>query len=95
MKIETERLVIRDFQKRDVVGLLEYLSNPRDRIFYPATATVRKKEVWVQSSEVLHPVAMHYNWAGTTHNNLFPRFGLLVTPFRTDHWQKQGTEDSD
>lgn len=29
MKIETERLVIRDFQKRDVVGLLEYLSNPR------------------------------------------------------------------
>ena len=66
-----------------------------DRIFYPTTATVRKKEVWVQSSEVLHPVAMHYNWAGTTHNNLFPRFGLLVTPFRTDHWQKQGTEDSD
>ena len=33
MKIETERLVIRDFQKRDVVGLLEYLSNPRVNCF--------------------------------------------------------------
>lgn len=33
MAIETEHLVIRDFQKRDAAGLLEYLSNPRVNCF--------------------------------------------------------------
>lgn len=33
MTIETEYLVIRDFQKKDTTGLLEYLSNPRINCF--------------------------------------------------------------
>lgn len=33
MNIETERIVIREFQKKDAAGLLEYLSNPRVNCF--------------------------------------------------------------
>jgi len=33
MIFETEHLIIRDFQKKDSVGLLEYLSNPRVNCF--------------------------------------------------------------
>ena len=33
MNIETERIVIRKFQKKDAAGLLEYLSNPRVNCF--------------------------------------------------------------
>lgn len=33
MIIRTEHLIIRDFQKKDVAGLLEYLSNPRVNCF--------------------------------------------------------------
>lgn len=33
MIIETEHLIIRDFQKKDAAGLLEYLSHPRVNCF--------------------------------------------------------------
>lgn len=33
MIIETEHLIIRDFQKKDATGLLEYLSQPRVNCF--------------------------------------------------------------
>lgn len=33
MVIETKHLIIRDFQKKDAAGLLEYLSNPRVNCF--------------------------------------------------------------
>lgn len=33
MTIETEHLIIRDFQKKDAAGLLEYLTNPRVNCF--------------------------------------------------------------
>lgn len=33
MIIETEHLIIRDFQEKDAVGLLEYLSHPRVNCF--------------------------------------------------------------
>lgn len=57
-----------------------------DRVFYPATAIIDKKEVIVHSPEVPHPVAVRYNWADTTPGNLFSTSGLPAVPFRTDHW---------
>lgn len=57
-----------------------------DHIFYPATVTVKKKEVIVQSPDVPHPVAARYNWADHTDGTLFGASGLPVVPFRTDNW---------
>lgn len=57
-----------------------------DRVFYPATAMIDKKEIIVHSSEVPHPVAVRYNWTDSTCGNLFSTSGLPVAPFRTDHW---------
>lgn len=57
-----------------------------DRIFYPATVTVKKKEIIVQSPDVPHPVAVRYNWANHTDGTLFGASGLPVAPFRTDNW---------
>ena len=32
-----------------------------DHIFYPATVTIQKKEIIVESPDVPHPVAVRYN----------------------------------
>lgn len=57
-----------------------------DHTFYPATVTVRKKEVIVQSPDVPHPIAVRYNWADSPDGTLFGISGLPVIPFRTDRW---------
>lgn len=57
-----------------------------DHVFYPATVSVKKKEVIVQSPEVPHPIAVRYNWADTPDGTLFGASGLPVVPFRTDKW---------
>lgn len=57
-----------------------------DRVFYPAKATLDKKEVVVSAPEVPHPVAVRYNWADVTDGTLFGTSGLPVIPFRTDSW---------
>ncbi|WP_455668190.1 sialate O-acetylesterase [Phocaeicola sp.] len=57
-----------------------------DHVFYPATVSVKKKEVIVQSPEVPHPIAVRYNWADSPDGTLFGASGLPVVPFRTDKW---------
>lgn len=57
-----------------------------DHVFYPATVTIKKKEIIVQSPDVPHPVAVRYNWADHTDGTLFGASGLPVAPFRTDNW---------
>ncbi|MCD7927196.1 MAG: 9-O-acetylesterase [Bacteroides sp.] len=57
-----------------------------DHVFYPATVSVKKKEVIVQSPEVPHPIAVRYNWADTPDGTLFGASGLPVVSFRTDKW---------
>lgn len=57
-----------------------------DHVFYPATVTMKKKEVIVQSPDVPHPIAVRYNWADYTDGTLFGASGLPVIPFRTDNW---------
>ncbi len=57
-----------------------------DRLFYPATVTVRKNKITAQSDKVKQIQAVRYcfdGWApGTVHN----WEGLPLLPFRTDSW---------
>ena len=57
-----------------------------DHIFYPATVTIQKKEIIVESPDVPHPVAVRYNWADNPDGNLYGLSGLPTAPFRTDNW---------
>lgn len=71
---------------RSVPHIRGFIIAGTDRIFYPATVTVKKKEIIVQSPDVPHPVAVRYNWANHTDGTLFGASGLPVAPFRTDNW---------
>ncbi|WP_455674560.1 sialate O-acetylesterase [Phocaeicola sp.] len=57
-----------------------------DHVFYPATATVQKKEIIVESADVPHPIAVRYGWADNPECTLRAASGLPVAPFRTDRW---------
>ena len=57
-----------------------------DHIFSPATVTIQKKEIIVESPDVPHPVAVRYNWADNPDGNLYGLSGLPTAPFRTDNW---------
>ena len=57
-----------------------------DRIFYPATVTVKNERNNCTITDVPHPVAVRYNWANHTDGALFGASGLPVAPFRTDNW---------
>ena len=52
-----------------------------DHIFYPATVTIQKKKIIVESPDVPHPVAVRYNWADNPDGNLYGLSGLPTTPF--------------
>lgn len=57
-----------------------------DQVFYPATASVRRKKIRLKCSQVRQILAVRYcfrDWSpGTLHN----RDGLPLLPFRTDTW---------
>ncbi len=57
-----------------------------DRIFYPATATIKKNKIELFSPEVPEPVAVRYGWDKFFRANLYNGAGLPATPFRTDDW---------
>ncbi len=56
----------------------------KDRVFHPAKAEIRGKQVIVSSDVVPEPVAVRYGWADHPLCNLFNRAGLPASPFRTD-----------
>ena len=55
-----------------------------DQVFHQATATIRGKEVILESPEVEIPIAARYGWADNPECNLYGIAGLPVAPFRTD-----------
>ena len=55
-----------------------------DQVFHQATATIRGKEVILESPEVEIPIAARYGWADNPECNLYGTAGLPVAPFRTD-----------
>jgi sialate O-acetylesterase len=55
-----------------------------DQKFVPATATLDKDSVVLESS-VAHPVAVRYGWANSPTCTLYGG-NLPAIPFRTDDW---------
>jgi sialate O-acetylesterase len=58
----------------------------KDKIFYPAKASIVKQKLKVWSSMVPRPVAVRYAFSNAGIGNLYNKFGLPVVPFRTDDW---------
>jgi sialate O-acetylesterase len=61
-----------------------------DGKFVWANAVSDGKQVVVSSPEVLHPVAVRYNWGDNPSGNLYGKNGLPASPFRTDNWPVAG-----
>ncbi|OYU84526.1 MAG: hypothetical protein CFE24_06460 [Flavobacterium sp. BFFFF2] len=59
-----------------------------DQHFYPATAFLKKKLLYVYANEVPHPVAVRYNWNNCPQTYLFNAANLPASPFRTDQWNE-------
>jgi sialate O-acetylesterase len=57
-----------------------------DRKFYPATASIVRDTVLVQSPQVPSPVAVRYAWHDFPEANLYNGAGLPAVPFRSDDW---------
>lgn len=59
-----------------------------DKIFYPASLTIRDKKVWVSSLYIKNPVAVRYGFRSypKTEGYLYNTEGLPVPSFRTDNW---------
>ncbi|RPE09208.1 sialate O-acetylesterase [Chitinophaga lutea] len=64
----------------------EWLMAGPDRIFHPATISIRGQQVTVSSPMVKAPVAVRYGFRDAAMGNLFSGEGLPVSPFRTDSW---------
>ena len=57
-----------------------------DKVFRPATASVKGKTVMVSSPQVAQPVAVRYAFKDFVVGDLFGVNGLPVSSFRTDDW---------
>lgn len=57
-----------------------------DKVFYPATVTIKGNQMTVSNKQVKNPVAVRYQFSNTGIGNLFNKEGLPVAPFRTDAW---------
>jgi len=58
----------------------------KDRIFYPAEATIEKNKVIVSSVNVKKPVAVRFAFDNGDEPNFFNKEGLPASTFRTDDW---------
>ena len=63
-----------------------YIAGP-DKIFFAATASIKKNKLIVSSPEVANPVAVRFAFNNAAIGNLFSKEGLPVGPFRTDDWE--------
>lgn len=58
-----------------------------DKVFYPATATIKSGKVEVESEQVPAPVAVRYAFKEFVMGDLFNNDGLPASSFRTDDWE--------
>jgi len=59
-----------------------------DKVFYPATIKISKKQIQVWSSQVKKPVAVRYAYRNfpKTEGFIYNTAGLPLSLFRTDNW---------
>ncbi|MFL3657680.1 MAG: sialate O-acetylesterase [Opitutales bacterium] len=58
----------------------------KDRVFHPATAIIKGKQIIVSSENVSNPKAVRYAFANDAQPNLMNQEGLPASSFRTDQW---------
>lgn len=58
-----------------------------DKVFHPATATIKGGKVEVESEQVATPVAVRYAFKEFVIGDLFNNDGLPASSFRTDSWE--------
>lgn len=71
---------------RDNLPATDFLLAGADRVFHPATATIKDATITLTSPQVSSPVAARFAWHETARPNLVNRTSLPATPFRTDDW---------
>ena len=59
-----------------------------DRVFYPAVAVLRGKEIIVYSDKVTSPVAVRYAFTDYAKGNIYNIEGCCASSFRTDDWEE-------
>jgi len=57
-----------------------------DKVFYPASASIRNKEVVVFSKDVKNPIAVRYAFSDWCIGELYSTEGLPASSFRSDNW---------
>ncbi|HPT03216.1 MAG TPA: sialate O-acetylesterase [Bacteroidales bacterium] len=91
-KSETEQNTIRMFFDHADSLYLKNTTTPEfyiagdDRIFVPAKTRIDKNCVVAWNEEVKRPVAVRYAFRNDSKGNLYNRFGLPASSFRTDNW---------
>lgn len=66
----------------------------KDKVFYPATATIEnRKNVLVRSEKVSTPVAVRYAWSNWIKGTLYDTNLLPASSFRTDDWDDTTRDD--
>lgn len=57
-----------------------------DQLFYPATASIRKNKITVESAKVVQIQAVRYCFGGWVPGTIHNREGMPLLPFRSDNW---------
>jgi sialate O-acetylesterase len=57
-----------------------------DRVFHPAIAVIKRKQIVVTSENVSKPLAVRYAFTSDAQPNLMNKEGLPASSFRTDEW---------
>ncbi len=58
-----------------------------DTMFYPAEAVVKNNKLIISSSNVKNPVAVRYAFKGWVKGDLYNKWNLPASSFRTDNWK--------
>jgi len=58
-----------------------------DQVFYPAQAIINNGEIILTSPKVTKPLAARYAYKGWVKGNLYNKYGLPASSFRTDNWE--------
>jgi sialate O-acetylesterase len=63
----------------------------KERVFYPAQASILSGSVVLFNPEIPRPVAVRYGWDPAMPCTLYNREFLPAVPFRTDRWEDAGS----
>jgi sialate O-acetylesterase len=57
-----------------------------DKVYHPAEAEIKGKQLLVRSNLVKAPVSVRYAWSNTAAATLFNKEGLPASSFRSEAW---------